>query len=201
MRKREQRVFGSRASPRTMAPTPSQLAAIRHSVRKTAARFEQRLSPECIEDLVQEVLLRLWKYHEEDKLDSPAYVRRVTENTTIDMLRRRGARKRRACHTEKLDTEISQSLQTPEEIVIAREEAEQILEKDEALRKRVTRMIEWHALRQSEEHEKQRGIRSSDEEEPVLSTHLQGGLSCQRKAPVTRSSGKTSSGSSRKHGD
>jgi hypothetical protein len=44
-----------------MAPTPEHLAAIRRTVNTTAGKFGQRLSPESIEDLVQEVLLGLRK--------------------------------------------------------------------------------------------------------------------------------------------
>jgi DNA-directed RNA polymerase specialized sigma24 family protein len=80
---------------RDMAPTPAHLAAIRRSITTTAARFGRRLLAECIEDLVQEVLLGLWKSKAEDKLDCLPYVRRVAANVTVDLLRRQGAQKRR----------------------------------------------------------------------------------------------------------
>src|SRR6478752_1764979 len=83
------------ARRRDMAPAPEHLTAIRRAVTTTAARFGRRLSPECIEDLMQEVLLGLWKSRAEDKLDCLPYVRRVAANVTVDLLRREGAQKRR----------------------------------------------------------------------------------------------------------
>src|SRR5436305_1065721 len=80
-----------------MALTPEHLTAIRRTVTTTAARVRWRLSPECIEDLVQEVLLGLWKSRAEDKLNCLPYVRRVAANVTIDLLRLQGAQKRRWC--------------------------------------------------------------------------------------------------------
>jgi DNA-directed RNA polymerase specialized sigma24 family protein len=130
-----------------MAPTPSQLAAIRRSIRRTAARFHQRLSHECIEDLMQEVLLRLWRSDAEDRLrDCPAFVRRVAENTTIDTLRRRGAKKRQSFQTAKFPPRVSpwQPPHTPEEILIAREEAQRILAANYYLRRRVRSTIRRH---------------------------------------------------------
>src|SRR5688572_28795813 len=86
------------ARRRDMAPTPEQLAAIRRTITATAARFG-RLSPEYIEDLVQEVFLRLWTSRAEDKLHCLPYLRRVAANVTIDWLRRQSAQKRRwRCH-------------------------------------------------------------------------------------------------------
>lgn len=125
---------------RDAVPTPWQLAMLRGKIRETAARFHHRLSFECIEDLMQEVLLRLWRSGAEDRLrDSPPYVRRVAENTTIDMLRRKSAKKRQIPAAMLLDTRIEpwQPPSTPEEILIAREEARQTLAANPDLRRRV----------------------------------------------------------------
>lgn len=144
----------ARRARRDMNPTPSQLANIREVIRKTAAHYARRLSPECVEDLVQEVLLRLWKFRAEEKLrDSPAYVNRVAHNTTIDMLRRYGAEKRRVVRIEKVDTGFLpwQSPHTPEQILIAREEAEQALEENRTIRTRVMRMMRQLTIHVREE--------------------------------------------------
>lgn len=132
---------------RDMAPTPPQLAAIRRSIKRTAARFHQWLSLECIEDLMQEVLLRLWRSGTEDRLhDCPAYIRRVTENTTIDMLRSHGAKKRRVPTAMLFYPKISpwRPPHTPEEILIAREEAQHVLATNPYLRRRVRSAIRRH---------------------------------------------------------
>lgn len=115
------------AKQRDMAPTSAQLAAIRRTIRTSAARFNQRLSPECVQDLMQEVLLRLWRAGMEAKLnDRPGYVHRVAANVTVDELRRRGAKKRDVRRTVVVDMERLplRSPPTPEEILIEREEAE-----------------------------------------------------------------------------
>ena len=78
------RCMGKAARRRDMATTPAHLAAIRRTVTATAARFGRRLSPECIEDLVQEVFLGLWKSRAEEKLHYLPYVRRVAANVTVD---------------------------------------------------------------------------------------------------------------------
>jgi DNA-directed RNA polymerase specialized sigma24 family protein len=114
------------AVKRDMAPTPAQLAAIRRTIRLTAARFNQWLSSDCVQDLVQEVLLRLWKCKMEEKLNSrPGYVHRVAANVAIDQLRRRGAKKRDVRRTVSLDVEVMRlpSPPTPEEILSEQEEA------------------------------------------------------------------------------
>jgi DNA-directed RNA polymerase specialized sigma24 family protein len=77
------RCMGEAARRHDMAPTPAQLAAIRRSITATAARFGRRLSPECVEDLVQEVFLGLWKSRAEEKLHCLPYVRRVAANVTV----------------------------------------------------------------------------------------------------------------------
>lgn len=136
-----------RHAQRDMAPTPSQLGAIRRSIKRTAVRFGQWLSPDCVDDLVQDVLLRLWKSGAESRLrDCPAYVRRVAENTTIDTLRSQGAKKRRIPAAMLFDPRISpwRPPHTPEEILIAREEAQHVLATNRYLRGRVTRTLRRH---------------------------------------------------------
>jgi DNA-directed RNA polymerase specialized sigma24 family protein len=127
------------ARRRDMAPTPAHLAAIRRAITTTAARFGQWLSPECIEDLAQEVFLRLWKSRVEDKLHCLPYVRQVAANVTIDLLRRQGAQKRRWSRhlSPDLEKALWQPPRTPEEVLIEREEAQQLLATDRALKRRV----------------------------------------------------------------
>jgi DNA-directed RNA polymerase specialized sigma24 family protein len=122
-----------------MAPTPEHLMAIRRTLTTTAARFGRRLSPECIEDLVQEVFLRLWKSRAEDKLNCLSYVRQVAANVTVDSLRRQGAQKRRWCRHMGPDLEkvLWRPSRTPEEVLIEREKAKQLLATDRALKRRV----------------------------------------------------------------
>jgi DNA-directed RNA polymerase specialized sigma24 family protein len=126
-----------------MAPTPAHLTAIRRSITTTATRFGRRLSSECIEDLVQEVFLGLWKSRAEDKLNCLPYVRRVAANVTVDLLRREGAQKRR--WRRHIGPDLAKTLwrpsRTPEEVLIKREEAQQTLATDRALKRRV----EWAA--------------------------------------------------------
>ncbi|MBW8879206.1 MAG: hypothetical protein JF614_30060 [Acidobacteria bacterium] len=131
------------ARRRDMAPTSAHLAAIRRSITTTAARFGRRLSPECIEDLVQEVLLGLWQSRAEDKLNCLPYVRRVAANVTVDSLRWQGAQKRRWRRDMSPDLEkmLWRPSRTPEEVLVKREEAQQLLATDRALKRRV----EWAA--------------------------------------------------------
>lgn len=129
------------ARRRDMAPTPVHLAAIRRTVTTTATRFGRRLSPECIEDLVQEVFLGLWKSRAEDRLNCLPYLRQVAANVTVDSLRRQGAQKRRWRRHMSPDLEkmLWRPSRTPEEVLVEREEAQQLLTIDRALRRRV----EW----------------------------------------------------------
>lgn len=139
------------ARRRDMAPTPAQLAAIRRTVTATAARFGRRLSPECIEDLVQEVFLGLWKSRAEDKLLCLPYVRQVAANVTIDSLRRQGAQKRRWSRHMGPDLEnmLWQPSRTPEEVLIEREEAQELLATDRALKRRVKWAVKQYATAQA----------------------------------------------------
>jgi RNA polymerase sigma factor (sigma-70 family) len=139
------------ARRRDMAPTPEHLTAIRRSITTTAARFGWRLLPECIEDLVQEVFLGLWKSRAEDKLNCLSYVRRVAANVTIDLLRRQSAQKRRWSRHMSPDLEktVWRPSRTPEEVLIEREEAQELLATDRALKKRVKWAMKQCAAAQS----------------------------------------------------
>lgn len=136
---------------REITPTPGQLVVIERSITKTARSFGHRLSPECVEDLVQEVFLRLWKSRAEGKLACVPFVRRVAANVTIDSLRQRGAKKRRVRRTLSLQAEMARwrSSRTPEEILIEREEAQKVLETNRPLRKRVERAIKQYVKAQA----------------------------------------------------
>lgn len=145
------RCMGKAARRRDMAPTYEHLTAIRRTVTATAARFGRRLSPECIEDLVQEVFLGLWQSRAEDKLQCLPYVRQVAANVTVDVLRRQGAQKRRwRRHMgPDLDKMLWRPSHSPEEVLIEREEAQQVLATDRALRRRVERAIKQYAIAQA----------------------------------------------------
>jgi RNA polymerase sigma factor (sigma-70 family) len=100
-------------------------AGIARSIQSTALMFGVRLSAECAEDLVQDVLLRLWQYGVLGKLEtSPAYVRRVAQRTVIDAIRRRGAQKRTARKVGRVDAQglSGSESRTPEEELLEREE-------------------------------------------------------------------------------
>lgn len=137
------RCMGKAARRRDMAPTPEHLAAIRRSITTTAAKFRWRLSQECVEDLVQEVFLGLWKSKTEDKLHCLPYVRRVAANVTVDLLRRQGAQKRRWRRHMSPDLEktLRRPSSTAEEVLIEREGAQELLATNRALKRRV----EWAA--------------------------------------------------------
>jgi DNA-directed RNA polymerase specialized sigma24 family protein len=139
------------ARRRDMAPTPAHLAAIRRTVTTTAARFGRQLSPECIEDLVQEVLLGMWKSRAEDKLDCLPYVCQVAANVTIDLLRLQSAQKRRWRRDMSPDLEkmLWRPSRTPEEVLIKREEAQQTLATDRALKRRVEWAMKQYAVAQA----------------------------------------------------
>ena len=129
------------AGRRDMAPTSEHLTAIRRSITTTAARFGRWLSPECIEDLVQEVFLGLWQSRAEGKLTCLPYVRQVAANVTVDSLRWQGAQKRR--WRRHMGPDLVKMLwrpsRTPEEVLMEREEAQRTLATDRALKRRV----EW----------------------------------------------------------
>jgi len=139
------------ARRRDMVPTPTHLAAIRRTITKTAAMFGHRLSPECIEDLVQEVFLGLWKSRAEDKLDCLPYVCRVAANVTVDLLRRGGAQKRKVRRGMSPDLEkmLWRRSRTPEEMLIEQEEAQRLIATDRALKRRVQWAMKQYAKAQA----------------------------------------------------
>jgi RNA polymerase sigma factor (sigma-70 family) len=139
------------ARRRDMTLTPEHLTAIRRTVTTTVARFGRRLSPECIEDLVQEVFLGLWKSRAEDKLHFLPYLRRVAANVTVDSLRRQSAQKRRwrSHMSPDLEKVLWRPSRTPEEVLIEREEAQELLATDRALKRRVKWAAKQYATAQA----------------------------------------------------
>lgn len=132
-----------RARQRTMALSPVHLLAVRGAVAATAERFATRLPAECVEDLLQETFLNLWKSRRERMLDCLPYVRRSAANAAIDFLRRQGAQKRSLHRHETFDLVrmLWQPPQTPEEILSERQEAYRLLAGNPAIRKRVRRLM------------------------------------------------------------
>ena len=138
----KQKFTRSRRRPgrrRDMAPTSAQLATIQRVVTATAKRFGCRLSPECVEDLVQEVFLGLWQSRAEDKLDCLPYLRRVSSNVTVNLFRRQGAKKRRPHRGMEADLErmFYSHPRTIEETLIEREMALELIAGDRKLERRV----------------------------------------------------------------
>ena len=127
----------------TLALSPIHLRAVRGAVAATAARFGTRLPPEYVEDVVQDAFLNIWRSKAERMLDCLPYIRRAAVNTAIDFLRREGAQKRSLGRFETFDLvrTLWQPLHTPEEILMERQEAHQLLAGDRLLRKRVERLM------------------------------------------------------------
>jgi DNA-directed RNA polymerase specialized sigma24 family protein len=116
---------------------------VRAAVAATAARFGTVLPPEYVDDLLQETFLNLWKSRREYRLDCLPYLRRSAANAAIDFLRRQGAQKRSLHRHETFDLvrALWQPPQTPEDILIEREEAYRLLAGDPTLRTRVGRLV------------------------------------------------------------
>ena len=77
---------------------------IAHTVRRTAESYHVRLGREDIEDVTQETLLCLWRSKRLcAKAKRTAYVRKAARNATIDLLRFRNMKKRRAGSTRPLE--------------------------------------------------------------------------------------------------
>ncbi len=146
------------ARRRDMTPTPAHVRAIERSVTATAACYHHRLTRQCVEDLTQEVFLRLWKLKAEAKLDHLPYVRRVAQNVTVDMLRREGAQKRRPRRGILLPAAyvLCPPCLTPEDILLAREGAHLRLSKDPKLKWRVR-----HAMRRARREREESAARSA----------------------------------------
>jgi len=134
-----------------MALLPVHLRAVRAAAIATAARFGMRLPAECIEEVMQDTLLNLWRSRAERMLDRLPYIRRSAVNTSIDFLRREGAQKRSLGYFETFDLvrELWQPPQTPEEILIERQEAYRLCTGNPALRKKVERLMRQMAKREN----------------------------------------------------
>lgn len=104
--------------------TPGYRVAIVRTIRKTALVHNVYV-PESIDDLVQEVLLRLCKSGTLEKLVTcPEYVDQVTTHAVIDSIRRCRAQKRTVRPWARVDMKdlCGRRPRTPEELLIAREE-------------------------------------------------------------------------------
>ncbi|HEX4952666.1 MAG TPA: sigma-70 family RNA polymerase sigma factor [Thermoanaerobaculia bacterium] len=77
--------------------SPDLLVSIRRRIRWTAATWGVCLRADAVDDLAQDLQLRLWERGVPREVeDFPAYVLRAASNLTIDALRRRRAKKREA---------------------------------------------------------------------------------------------------------
>jgi RNA polymerase sigma factor (sigma-70 family) len=99
-------------------------ASIRRKIRWTAAARGVRLQDDAIDDLAQDLLLRLWERGVPREVeDFRAYALRAASNLTIDAVRRGRAKKREV--PASLDSEsavlVSTWPATPEQTVIGRD--------------------------------------------------------------------------------
>jgi RNA polymerase sigma factor (sigma-70 family) len=104
--------------------TPGHRRGIVRTIRKTVL-VNNVHAPESLDDLVQEVLLRLWKCGKLEKLmTSPEYVDQVATHAVIDVIRRCRAQKRTMRPWARVDLKdlCGSRPRTPEELLIAREE-------------------------------------------------------------------------------
>ncbi len=93
----EGRGVGSDPDHFTNSLSPDLLASIRRLIRWTAAIRGIRLQHDAVDDLTQDLLLRLWERGVPREVeDFPAYVLRAAGNLTIDAVRRGRAKKREA---------------------------------------------------------------------------------------------------------
>lgn len=129
-----------------MTLSPVHFHAVRGAVAATVARFGARLPPECLEDVIQDTFLKLWRSRA--ALDHLPYARRAAVNSTIDLLRRQSAQKRSLQRAETFDLvrTLWQPPRTPEEILIERQEAYQLLARDRSLRRRVKRAMRQYVI-------------------------------------------------------
>jgi DNA-directed RNA polymerase specialized sigma24 family protein len=132
-----------------MALSPVHLQAARGAAMAATARFATQLPPECIEDVVQDTLLNLWRSRM--ALDCLPYVRRAAANAAIDFLRREGAQKRSLSRFEtfNLVRTLWQPPRTPEEILSERQEAYRLCTGNPTLRKKVERLMRQVAKREN----------------------------------------------------
>jgi RNA polymerase sigma factor (sigma-70 family) len=116
---------------RELAVTAGHRARIGNTIRRTATRCHLSLSPESTDDLIQDVLLRLWQSGAQEKLETcPAYVRRVAERTVFDTMRNRLAQKRMVRPEARPDIQrlCGKQTRTPEEMLLIREEFRVLVE-------------------------------------------------------------------------
>ena len=93
----EGRGVGSDPDHFTNSLSPDLLASVRWCIRWTAAVRGVCLQEDAIDDLAQDLLLRLWERGVPREVeDFPAYVLRAASNLTIDAVRRGRAKKREA---------------------------------------------------------------------------------------------------------
>jgi RNA polymerase sigma factor (sigma-70 family) len=107
------------------ALSPDLLVGIRRRIGWTARRSGVRLQADAIDDLTQDLLLRLWQRGTTTAVgDFRAYALCCAGNLTIDALRRRGAKKRSAPGTANGNgAELLPNWPaTPEETTIGRDE-------------------------------------------------------------------------------
>jgi RNA polymerase sigma factor (sigma-70 family) len=79
--------------------SPDLLAGIRRRIRWTAALRGVSLQEDAVDDLAQDLLLRLWERERgvpSEVEDFPAYALRAASNLTVDVLRRHRTKKRTA---------------------------------------------------------------------------------------------------------
>jgi RNA polymerase sigma factor (sigma-70 family) len=121
----ERHVVRADADRFVAALSPDLLAGIRRRIGWTARRSGVRLQPDAIDDLTQDILLRLWQRSVTSAVgDFAAYAFSSASNLTIDSLRRRRAKKRSAPETANGDGAmlVAPWPPTPEQAVIGRDE-------------------------------------------------------------------------------
>jgi RNA polymerase sigma factor (sigma-70 family) len=121
----ERKVVRADADRFVTALSPDLLAGIRRRIWWTARRSGVRLQDHAIDDLTQDLLLRLWERGVTSAVgDFRAYALCCAANLTIDCLRRRGAKKRSAPGTANGNgAELLPNWPaTPEETAIGRDE-------------------------------------------------------------------------------
>jgi RNA polymerase sigma factor (sigma-70 family) len=110
--------------------SPDLLTSIRRLIRWTAAVRGIRLQDHAIDDLAQDLLLRLWERGVPREVeDFSAYVLRAASNVTIDAVRRSRAKKREAPASTNGESAVLLAPwpATPEQTVIGRDTLRQKL--------------------------------------------------------------------------
>ena len=108
----------------TTSLSPDLLAGVRRRIRWTAAVRGVRLQDDAVDDLAQDLLLRLWERGVPREVeDFPAYVLRAASNLTIDAVRRDRAKKRETPASTDCGSAVSGPAwpATPEQTAIGRE--------------------------------------------------------------------------------